>query len=165
MLHEFGYWQWHPTRLKGKRSLPCTQLTHAAGLEGPRSQQLACHAIHQSVLRRIQAAGFDVEVTARLQDSISLDNIACSAENILMLPELLYIPSGLESFLAESSEYGETSKLEHDLLKMCVVISPRIKFNYHHVWDMDKLHQQHVRTMTNACRCWLYQVWCEQNIC
>ena len=165
VLHEFSHLQWHPSRLKGQRSLPCTQLKDAAGLEGPRSQQAACHAIHQSALRRIQAAGFDMEVTARLQDSISLHNIACSAENIIMLPELLYIPSELESFLADSSEYGETNKLKHDLLKMCVVISPRIKLNYHHLWDMDKLHQQHVRTVLHVSRFWMSQVWCGQNMC
>lgn len=94
----------------------------------------------------MQSTGIDELAMARLQDSISVDNIAQPAKNVLQLPEFLYMHSALEELIAETSGCGESVYEGHAALKMCVVISHRIKVNYHHIWDTEKLHQQHVRT-------------------
>ena len=148
MLAELASSQWSATRGPRKQQglgVPSGFLLDTAGARGETLKLSACEQIQQRVHTRLSERAIDATVLQTLMSVISTSNIAATAFRVLRTPELLYLPQCLYTYLQTSRTLNRNVDIDAQVLQMCFCSSHMITANFHHVWDVEKRHQNMVR--------------------
>lgn len=142
MIAEFAKSQEAERTDSAYKGIACLALQQAGGLHGLVSQVRVVQVVREQALQKIRERPMDLEVINALSTTITADNVAAMAENILQCPELLCVVDSINSYLSAMPEgrRGFSGPVSQFLLRTCVVTSKNIKLNYYNVNDPCQEH-------------------------
>lgn len=119
-------------------------LQEAAGVHTWQRQEAACTKVRGDALRQLHEADLAPATLEALEVAITVDSISMCAINILMTPEILYLPSSVKRYLLMLGVEDNETAAQHRCMRLGFVCSPHIYVHYHNVWDTERQHLHQV---------------------
>jgi hypothetical protein len=133
--------------VKPARASPCDALLGAAGLHGPILQENYIKDIQQAVADLLILGQVQGAELATIREATSGGHIKATAMNVLMVPELLYVPECLGRLLSEGLQIDHVQATSL-LLKVAMVSSHKLHLRFSEPWDTDRSRHKQVTFAT-----------------